>query len=130
LPTFLALFAAASLLHFIHNAEFLRDYPGLPPTWTRAGVYGAWIVMTLVGLSGWLLVRAGWYVAGLILIVLYAVGGMDSLGHYLVAPFSAHTTAMHVTILLEVSTAVILMVEALRLLMLRVKSRGPKGAIR
>jgi len=122
LPYLLVAVAAASLSHFIHNAEFLADYPGLPQTWTRAGVYGAWIGMTMIGLVGWFLVRAGYHVIGLVLLAVYALCGTDSLGHYAVAPLSAHTAAMNVTILLEVSAAALLLFESLRLLVRRVKS--------
>jgi hypothetical protein len=121
LPVLLVAFAAASLIHFVHNAEFLADYPGLPQTWTRAGVYGAWLGMTMIGLVGWLLLRAGYHVMGLGLIAVYAVCGTDSLGHYVVAPLSAHTVAMNSTILLEVSAATLLLFESLRLLIRRVK---------
>lgn len=103
LKSLLLLFAAASLIHFIHNAEFLAKYPGLPESWTRWGVYGAWLALSCIGLVGWLAVRAGYQSIGLLLISGYALGGMDSLGHYVVAPMSAHTLAMNVTILLEVN---------------------------
>jgi hypothetical protein len=33
---------AASLLHFAHNAQYLAQYPNLPPSWSRAEVYLAW----------------------------------------------------------------------------------------
>jgi len=122
LPFLLVAFAAASLIHFIHNAEFLADYPALPQTWTRAGLYGAWAGMTMIGLVGWLLVRANYHVTGLVFIVVYALCGTDSLGHYVVAPLSAHTAAMNTTILLEVSAAALLLFESLRLLIRRVKS--------
>ena len=36
LPFLLLIYAAASLAHFIHNAEFLTDYPGMPASWTRS----------------------------------------------------------------------------------------------
>ena len=127
LPVLLVALAAASLIHFIHNAEFLADYPGLPRTWTRAGVYGSWVAMTLIGVCGWLLVRAGYHVAGLVLIAVYAVCGTDSLGHFVVAPLSAHTVAMNSTILLEVSAATLLLFECLRLLVRRVKSASQTG---
>ncbi len=35
----LAVYAVASLVHFVHNAEFLGDYPGLPASWSSGGVY-------------------------------------------------------------------------------------------
>lgn len=108
-------YGAASLVHFIHNAEFLPDYPGLPATWTRAGVYLVWLGMTAVGIAGWLLVARGMRIAGLGLVAIYAVCGLDSLGHYVVAPLSHHTMAMNATILLEVTAAALVLVEAARL---------------
>jgi hypothetical protein len=36
-------YAAASLVHFVHNAEFLADYPSMPAWLSRATVYGAWL---------------------------------------------------------------------------------------
>lgn len=101
----LGVYAAASLIHFIHNAEFLRDYPGLPDSWTRGGVYLAWLGMTAVGGIGMWLVHRGRAVAGLMLLATYAALGLDSLGHYVVAPLSAHSAVMNTTILLEVGAA-------------------------
>jgi hypothetical protein len=115
-------YCAASLLHFVHNAELLADYPGLPSTWTRAGVYGAWLGMTAVGILGAALVGRGYLVAGLIFVAAYAVLGLDSLGHYVLAPMSAHTAGMSATILLEVTAAALVLAESLRLMARRVFS--------
>jgi hypothetical protein len=112
----LVAYGAASLVHFIHNAEFLADYPGMPSGWTREGVYLVWVAMTLIGVVGWLLASRGFQVAGLLLVAFYAVCGLDSLGHYLLAPPSAHTAAMNSTILLEVTAAALLLAETVRLL--------------
>jgi hypothetical protein len=112
-------YAAASLVHFIHNAEFLRDYPGMPATWTREGVYAVWVAITLIGVVGWLLATRGFRVAGLLLVALYALCGMDSLGHYLLAPMSGHSAGMNSTILIEVITAALVLAEVLRQLLRR-----------
>ena len=117
----LLIYAAASFIHFVHNAEFLGDYPNLPATWTPAGVYVAWIGMTLVGVIGWLLVRRGFRITGLGVLAVYAALGLDSLGHYVLAPLSAHTLSMNSTILLEVTAAALLLVEVMRQLH---RSRG------
>jgi len=106
-------YAVASLLHFVHNAEFLAEYPNLPASWTRADVYLAWLGLSAVGLAGWLLVSRGYQRVGLALICAYALLGIDSLGHYAVAPFSAHTSAMNATILMEVGMATGVFVEAM-----------------
>jgi hypothetical protein len=102
---FLATFCAASLVHFIHNAEFLSEYPGLPKTWTRGGVYGAWAAMTAIGVCGWFVTKTKFRLLGLAIIAGYSFFGLDSLGHYFVAPMAAHSAAMNVTILIEVSCA-------------------------
>lgn len=109
-----AILAAASLVHFTHNAEFLADYPNLPKSWSPTHVYLAWIGMTTVGVVGWVLVSRGSLVAGLLTLAVYAGLGLDSLGHYLVAPMSAHTAAMNATILAEVTAAGCVLLEVAR----------------
>lgn len=116
LTALMVFYLAASLIHFIHNAELLQRYPGLPASWTRLDVYVAWALMTCLGACGWGLVRSGRTRFGLLLIAAYAACGLDSLGHYIVAPFSAHTIDMHATILLEVSAAALVILECARLL--------------
>jgi hypothetical protein len=117
----LLLYAAASLVHFVHNAEFIRDYPGLPRSWTREGVYVAWIVLTMLGVCGWYLISRGYEIIGAIVLTAYALLGLDSLGHYLAAPFSAHTPAMNVTILMEVTCAAVVLIQVLKLIAQRVR---------
>ena len=51
LRTVLIAYAAASLLHFGHNAEHLSEYPNLPTWITRADVYLSWLVQTAIGLE-------------------------------------------------------------------------------
>jgi hypothetical protein len=116
LAVLLLLYAAASLVHFVHNAEFLASYPNLPAAWTRGEVYAAWLGMSAVGLTGWVLLVRGWPRSGLALLVVYAALGLDSLGHYMVAPLSAHSLAMNASILAEVSAAAILLIYLGRLL--------------
>lgn len=106
------LYLAGSLVHFIHNAEFLNDYPNLPNSWTRNDVYLAWMGMTLLGMAGLIATIRGARFIGLICLIIYALLGMDSLGHYILAPFGAHSVSMNITILLEVSTAASLLTVA------------------
>ena len=110
----LLIYGAASLIHFVHNAEFISDYPNLPASWSRVDVYLAWCALTAVGVLGWLLVTHGHLKSGLAVLALYAAGGLDSLGHYLLAPLSAHSVAMNSTILLEVTCAGLVLVEVMR----------------
>jgi hypothetical protein len=116
LVVLLLTYAVASLVHFVHNAEFLGDYPNMPASWSRAGVYSAWLGMTGVGVCGWLLLVRGSARTGLLLLAIYSALGLDSLGHYMLAPMSAHTIAMNATILLEVTAAAALLMGVLRLL--------------
>ena len=109
LAILMLVYGVASLVHFIHNAEYLGDYPGLPTTWTRAGVYLVWLGVAATGLVGWLLVKNRHEVIGLLLVAVYAAAGLDSLGHYVLAPLSAHTHAMNATILFEVAAATLLL---------------------
>ena len=46
--------AAASLVHFTHNAEFLGEYPDLPAWISRMLVYAVWCGLSSVGLVGYL----------------------------------------------------------------------------
>ena len=111
----LVMYGAASLIHFIHNAELVRDYPGLPLSWSRGGVYLVWLGMTGVGVCGWRLLAHGYELAGLLVLAGYALLGLDSLGHYVVAPISAHTPMMNVTILTEVTTATCVLLQVVKL---------------
>ena len=99
----LVAFAAASLFHHIHNAEFLAQYPMMPAWMSRASVYAAWAVATAIGVLGYRLRRRG---------LLYVYGGYGLLGlaHYALAPASAHTPLMNVSIAVEVATAAALLI--------------------
>ena len=108
-------YGAASLLHFVHNAEFLAEYPNMPTWLTRAQVYGVWLGITAIGLAGCLLMRFGHRFAGLGVIAVYAAFGFDALAHYARAPLSAHTMAMNATIWLEVLAATLLLAMTARL---------------
>jgi hypothetical protein len=105
----LLLYAAASLLHFAHNAEYLSDYPNLPASLSRAHVYLAWCAAALVGVTGYLLYRHAHRRLGLLLLLVYALIGFDALLHYRRAPFSMHTGMMNFTIWTEVLAATLLL---------------------
>jgi hypothetical protein len=111
MPWLLVLYAAASLLHFAHNAEYLALYPHLPVSWSRADIYLAWCAVTMVGLLGYVLFRAGYRRAGLTALALYAALGFAGLLHYTRAPMAHHTAAMNVTIWTEVAAAALLLID-------------------
>jgi hypothetical protein len=99
------LYGAASLLHHMHNATFLDDYPNMPAWLSVADVYLAWSVVAVTGVAAYLLLRGGFRTTGLLVAAAFASFGFDGLAHYAVAPWSAHTIGMHVTILTEVLLA-------------------------
>jgi hypothetical protein len=109
LPVALIAYAAASLLHHAHNAEYLAGYPGMPAWLSPAGVYWAWAAATALGVLGYVLVGRGRPLTGCSLMALYAVYGLDSLGHYALAPPAGHTAAMNLTIGLEAASAALLL---------------------
>ena len=118
----LLLYLAASLLHFVHNAEYLAEYPNLPSWLGRADVYVTWLVLAAVGGAGWALYRSGRCLAGLLMIGVYAAFGFDGLLHYTRAPFAAHTPAMNFTIWFEVAAAALLLLAVLTLVVNRSRS--------
>jgi hypothetical protein len=109
LPLALAACAAATLVHHAHNAEFLDQYPNLPAWLSRTWVYVAWATATGAGLLGYLLLRRGYRPAGLVLLFAYGCYGLDGLVHYALAPLSAHTVTMNVSIWLEAAAALVLL---------------------
>lgn len=110
LPWLFLLYAAASFLHFAHNAEYLAQYPHLPSSWSRADVYLAWCVVSALGILGYVLYLRGRRLPGLSLLALYASLGFAGLLHYTRAPFGHHTTTMNITILAEAAAAASLFV--------------------
>ena len=93
----------------------------MPASWSRTDVYLAWVAMTTIGLIGLLLLARGLRIPGLLLVVAYAALGLDSLGHYVLAPMSVHTGAMNATILVEVGAAAVLLLDAVRLVARRAR---------
>lgn len=102
LQRLLLIFFAANLLHFVHNAEYIAYYPGIPSWLTREKVYLAWVAGASLGLSGLLVHRTKFKVLGLTLLAAYGALGIDGLAHYTLASCSDHTLATNLTIWFEV----------------------------
>jgi hypothetical protein len=105
LLTFILVYGATSLGHFVHNAAYLELYPNLPTWLTPFGVLSSWLVIAATGAVGYWLFRKGLRVVGLTVIALYAALGFGGLDHYAVAPVSAHSWVMNATIGGEVIAA-------------------------
>ena len=123
LPWLLFVYCVASLLHFVHNAEFVADYPNLPAWISRTSIYVTWLAIFCVGLCGYLLYRGRHAFPGLLLMAIYAILGLDGLLHYSRAPAAAHTASMNATIWIEVVAAAIALWAVLRLAVHRLRQR-------
>jgi hypothetical protein len=97
----LAVYCAASLVHFAHNAEYIAFYPNMPPWLTRENVYLAWLAVAGVGLLAIAFAATGWRAAAAVSFVVYGALGLDGLGHYWLALCSQHTFTMNLTIWAE-----------------------------
>lgn len=104
----------ATLFHHVLNAEFLDQYPNMPEWLSRTSVYAAWLGATLVGITGFVLLERGFRLTGLVLLIAYACYGLDGLAHYALAPMSAHSAAMNLSIWLEASAGVALLLAVAR----------------
>ena len=116
------LYGAASLFHYSHNAEYLDEYPNMPAWLSPALVYAAWLGVTAVGLIGYFLIRRGYQLAGLAVLGVYGALGLDGLGHYTLAPLSAHTFAMNMSIWLEAIAGVLLLTTVAGLMLRRLRT--------
>jgi hypothetical protein len=115
LPWLFALYAAATLLHFAHNAEYLAQYPNLPTSWSRAEVYAAWCCVMALGLVGYGLYARGHRNIGLTILGLYAALGFGGLLHYTRAPMAHHSAMMNVTIWAEAVAGTLLLANVMLL---------------
>jgi hypothetical protein len=104
----LAACVLATLVHHVHNAQFLADYPNMPGWLSPGWVYAAWLGVTAVGISGYLLVRHGAHRAGALVLLAYAAYAVDGLLHYTRAAPSEHSAVMNATIALEAVTGALL----------------------
>lgn len=112
LVVLVAVYFVASLAHFAHNAEYIAFYPAMPAWLTREKVYLAWLAVTGVGATGFVLVRIGLHALGLVLVSAYGALGLDGLGHYALALCSEHTLATNATIVTEAASGFVLMLVA------------------
>jgi len=116
LPWAFVLYAAATLLHFAHNAEYLTQYPHLPLSWSRGDVYGTWCCLMAVGLLGYGLYRFGRRNIGLAVLGFYAILGFGGLLHYTRAPMAYHAAMMNVTIWAEAVAGALLLANVVGML--------------
>ena len=119
-----AAFLTASVAHFIHNAEYIADYPGMPGWLTREGVYGFWLAFASPGVVAILCARLRRPRLALAFLAVYGALGLDALGHYALALCSEHTLAANITIWAEAVTGLVLCGASVVILGRRVLGRG------
>ena len=105
-----AAFLTASLAHFIHNAEYIAYYPGMPGWLTREKVYLFWLAFASPGVVAVICARLGWPLLALVFLAVYGALGLDALGHYALALCSEHTLAANITIWAEAATGLTLFI--------------------
>ena len=87
-------------LHYTDNALFLERYPG-PEWFTPLGIIVTVIVMTPIGLLGyWVYTKDKFWLAYLLL-GLYSLTSVSSLGHYLAPIVVPMSVKMHILIWLD-----------------------------
>jgi len=121
-------FFAANLTHFVHNAEYIAYYPGMPSWLTREKVYLAWVAAASIGLSSLLVYRTKLKVLGLALVATYGASGIDGLAHYTLALCSDHTLATNLTIWFEVLAGLSLLLASATLIGRTLSMRVTSGS--
>lgn len=101
------LYFLATLAHFIHNAEYIALYPGMPAWLTRETVYLAWLGVTSIGLIAVVLHR--FRSVAVALLGVYGAFGLDGLLHYTLGLCSQHTLSANLTIWAEATTGLLLL---------------------
>lgn len=124
LGVILAVYCIASLIHFVHNAVFIGDYPNLPSWITTPSVYMVWLGISSIGITGYLLFKNGKIYSGLLLCAIYGAIGLDGLAHYSLALPSEHTYIMNLTIWLEAITGTVVALYVIRLMVKYYKSQS------
>ena len=99
-----AVYFAASLAHFSHNAEYIAFYPGMPGWLTREKVYLAWLAVTSLGVIALVFARLSLPALALLFLAMYGAFGLDGLAHYTLALCSEHTRLANITIWSEAIT--------------------------
>ena len=94
----LGVYFAATVAHFVHNAEYIAFYPNMPDWITRETVYLAWLAIATVGVAGLVVIRFGWTALGALLLGAYGALGLEALQHYTIALCSEHTLVANATI--------------------------------
>ncbi|BCV49413.1 MAG: hypothetical protein WStaPseu_34790 [Shewanella algae] len=90
----------SSILHYVDNLLFFADYP--EPVWLHPHMIDLfWFVMTPLAPWGYLQLKKRHSATGTVLLLIYGLANMLTLGHYQFAPFESISCKIHLFILLE-----------------------------
>lgn len=96
----LAISIIATILHYTDNFIFFQKYPA--PTWMYPHhVYIAWLILTPLGVAGYILYTKCAFWAAYLCLCIYSITSIGGLGHYLFAPMSDFSLKMNALIWLE-----------------------------
>lgn len=88
-------------IHYTDNAIFVRQYP--EPEWfTTSGVFITWVVMTLIGLTGYWLYSKQYFWFAYFLLSAYVGTGLSSPAHYFYGEMAEFSLKMHILIWTDV----------------------------
>lgn len=121
------IFFVANLTHFVHNAEYIAFYPGIPSWLTRQKVYLAWLAGTSIGLAGLLISKTKLKLLGVAMVAMYGALGIDGLAHYTLALCSEHTLTTNLTIWFEVLAGMSLLMASSLLIGRSISTSGRKA---
>lgn len=118
-------YTLASLAHFVHNAEFIAFYPGMPAWISRETVYQAWLVVAAVGALGVGLRLLGRSLLSALMMAAYGALGLDGLAHYSLGLCAEHTWLANLTIWAEAVSGAAL--AAVAVMWALAQRSGPRG---
>jgi hypothetical protein len=100
----------ASVLHYAHYFVYFRAYPTDPDWLSPPKVDLVWFLITIVGVSGYLLFKRRRYTLSFVLLYVYGLLSLGALGHYVSAPMEAYSLSMNLLICSQAVAAAALLV--------------------
>jgi hypothetical protein len=86
--------AISTILHYTDNFVFYEKYP--QPTWiTPDGIYLAWIVLTILGIFGYVFYARDAFWTAYLCLGIYSITGISSPAHYFYPAHHVFSQKMH-----------------------------------
>ena len=100
----------ASVLHYVHYFVYFRAYTTHADWLSPPRVDLVWFLITVVGVTGYLLFKRHRYPWSFLLLYVYGFLSLGALGHYVLAPMAAHTFSMNLLIWSQTLAAAALLI--------------------